>query len=219
MYWDFFAKRVKELGHIDICLVVGDCIEGKGAKSGGTELLEADLMKQCTIAEEAIDYVGADQTYMVFGTSYHTGSDFDAERKICNDVGAVKIGSHDWINVNGLVFDYKHHVGSSQVPYARHTAVARERMWNMFWNEWDEFPKADVFLRGHVHYFDYCGGYGWLAMTLPALQGYGSKYGSRICSGTVDFGFVHFDVTSKDDYTWAHHILKLRRSKQPIKAK
>lgn len=215
-YWNYFAREVKALGHIDVCLIVGDCIEGKGEKSGGTELLEADPMKQCTIAETVIETIGADKNFMVFGTQYHTGDDADAERAIQKHVKAEKIGSHDWIDINGLIIDYKHHVGSSQVPYSRHTAVAKERMWNMFWNEFDEFPKADVFLRGHVHYYDFCGGYGWLAMTLPALQGYGSKFGARICSGTVDFGFVHFDITSKDEYSWAHHIMKLKRSKQAI---
>jgi hypothetical protein len=215
-YWNYFDREVKALGPIDITIVVGDCIEGKNEKAGGTELLEADTTKQCMIAETILKGINTDKMFMVYGTNYHTGDVMDAERTIADSVGATKIGSHDWIDVNGLIIDYKHHVGSSQVPYARHTAVARERMWNLFWNEWDEFPKADVFLRGHVHYYDFCGGYGWLAMTLPALQGYGSKFGSRICSGTVDFGFVHFDVTDKDNYSWAHHILKIRRSKQPI---
>jgi hypothetical protein len=219
IYWKFFDDEVRKLGHIDVCLIVGDCIEGKGGKSGGTELLEADPMKQCAIAETVIKRIAADKNFLVFGTNYHTGDDQDAERTIARNVRATKIGSHDWIDINGLIIDYKHHIGSSSVPYGRHSAVARERMWNLFWSEWNECPKSDVFLRGHVHYYDFCGGYGWLGMTLPALQGYGSKYGSRICSGTVDFGFVHFDITSKDEYSWAHHILKLKRSKRAIATK
>ena len=59
-----------------------------------------------------------------------------------------------------------------------------------------------MILRGHVHYLNFCGGPGWLAMTLPALQMKGSKYGVRQCSGVVDFGFTVFDVGEDGRYTW-----------------
>jgi hypothetical protein len=216
VYWDFYAKEIQALMPIDILIVNGDCIDGKGKKSGGTELIEADATKQCTIAEEAIEFAKARHNFLTFGTAYHVGDESDMERKIATDIEADKIGSHDWLDVNGLVFDYKHHASSSIIPHGRHTAIARERLWNMLWNEWDECPKANIIIRSHVHYFNYCGGYGWLAMTTPALQGYGSKLGSRICSGTVDFGFVHFDVTDKDNYSWTPHIMKLKQSKQAI---
>ena len=43
----------------------------------------------------------------------------------------------------------------------------------------------------------------------PALQGYGSKYGKRICSGTVDFGFIHMDIDEKGRLSWEPHILRM----------
>jgi hypothetical protein len=214
-YWKYFAREVDAIKPIDILIVNGDCIEGKGKRSGGTELIEADTGKQCDMAETAIRYVGAKHIVMTYGTPYHTGDENDFENKIAKDLKADKIGSHDWLDVNGCIIDYKHHCGSSVVPHGRHTYVARERLWNLLWAEFEECPKSHIILRSHVHYFDYCGGFNWLGMTLPALQGYGSKYGARVCSGTVDFGFVHFDITNKDNYTWTPHILKLKKFVHP----
>ena len=116
--------------------------------------------------------------------------------------GFSKIGSHEWVSVNGCVFDLKHKVGGSAIPHGRHTAIARDRMWNLLWAEKGLTPKAHVILRGHVHYHNYCGGPGWVAMTLPALQGMGSKFGARQCSGLVDWGVVIFDVDDDGSFDW-----------------
>jgi hypothetical protein len=85
-------------------------------------------------------------------------------------------------------------VGGSTIPHGRFTATAKERLWNVLWNERELRPKAQVILRGHVHYATFCGEPGWVAMTLPALQGMGTRYGGRVCSGTVHWGAVIFDV-------------------------
>ena len=53
--------------------------------------------------------------------------------------------------------------------------------------------EANVIVRSHVHYFNYCGGSNWLALTTPALMGLGDKYGSRVPSGTVDYGLISFE--------------------------
>jgi hypothetical protein len=208
-----FSNTVKSLGHIDILIVNGDCIEGSGSRSGGTELITTDRNKQCEMAEYAIKSVKADHVVMTYGTGYHTGDGEDFESIIAREVKADKIGSHEWVEVNGLVFDCKHHIGSSGIPHGRHTATAKERLWNILWTEHEEQPKADIIIRSHVHYFDYCGGASWLALTTPALQGMGSKYGARRCSGHVDFGMVHFDVNPNGSYTWQPHIARIASQK------
>ncbi len=207
-YWNFYASELDALKPIDVLLINADCVDGQGVKSGGTEQLTTDLEEQVQMAADAIKYADAKEIYMTFGTPYHTGLNEDREEGVASLVGARKIGSHIWVNVNGLIFDLKHHIGGSQSPAGRQTPLARERLWNLLWAEWAEYPKSDIIIRSHVHYFDYAGGYRWLAMTTPALQGYGTKFGARRMSGTVDFGFVHFDVTSKEEYSWGYHILK-----------
>ena len=205
--WDWFSKQIKSLGPIDALIANADLIEGKGVRSGGTELITADRKEQAEMASAVLLSTKARNVFISYGTSYHTGSEEDWEDWVAMEVGARKIGSHDWLDVNGLVFDYRHHIGGSSIPHGRMTAIARERLWNVLWNEHGAFPKADVIIRSHVHYHVFCGGPGWLAMTTPALQWHGSKFGSRQVSGTVDFGFVSFDVTSKEEFSWQSHLL------------
>lgn len=206
--WNYYKATVDALKP-DIVIFNGDAVDGKGQASGGTELLYSDRNVQVNMAVAALEAIpGNPKIVMSYGTAYHTGKEEDFEDQIAKQVKALKIGGEDVIDVNGLVINYRHHVGSSQTPYSRQTAVAKEALWNQLWSLRGEYPLADVLLRSHVHYHTFTGGHGWLAMTLPALQGYGSKYGGRRMSGTVDFGLVHFDVTSKEDYSWHSHILR-----------
>lgn len=215
-YWDFYAEQIDALKPIDVLIVNADCIDGRGDKSGGTEQLTTDRNEQVKMAVDCIRYAECDEVYMTYGTGYHTGNDEDWEDQIAVAVGAKKIGSHIWVDVNGLVFDLKHHTGSSQSPTGRFNSIAKEKVWNVLWNEWGEYPKSDVIIRSHAHYHAYAGGYGWLGMITPALQGYGSKFGARRMSGTVDFGFVSFDVTSKKEYSWGSRIMKSTNLKPSV---
>lgn len=203
-----FCKIVKQLQPIDYLFINGDCVDGTGSKSGGTELLTTDINKQCDMVIEAIKQIKAKRIVMTYGTPYHCGL-VDSEDMIAREVKAVKIGGHEWVDVNGLVFDLKHKVGSSSIPHGRFTAIAKEKLWNLLWAEREESPKSHIIIRSHVHYHNFCGSNDWLSLTTPALQGPGSKYGTRQCSGTVDFGVVHFDVNPSGSYSWQAHIIKL----------
>ena len=206
--WDWFDKQVKGLGKVDVLIVNGDAVDGKGPASGGTEQLYMSYEDQADMAAIIISKFGKPSVNMSFGTGYHTGTDQDWESILARQIGAEKIGDEDNINVNGLVINYKHHLGTSQVPYGRATAVLRDKFWKDIWALRGEYPKVDVVIRSHVHYHQYVGGPDFLAMTIPALQGYGSKYARRL-SGVVDIGFVVFDITSKGLYSWDPHILRM----------
>lgn len=201
--WEWYMSSLKKYGPFDVVIVNGDLIDGSGWRSGGTEQSVIDRLHQCEMAEYCIRQTMGKNTkvYITIGTAYHTGEAEDFETVVANGIGANKIGSHEWIDIEGVVFDVKHHVGSSSVPHGRHTAIARERLWNVLWAERGLQPKAHVTIRSHVHYYDFCGGVDWIGMTTPALQGYGTKYGARRCSGLVDFGFVVFECNKKS-YTW-----------------
>ncbi len=214
--WNFVVDKAAQLQPIDLLIVNGDCIDGKGDKSGATELITVDRNEQCDMAIAGIEQFAAKDIVMSYGTSYHTGAREDFEDQIARQVGVLKIGSHDWVDVNGLMFDYRHHVGSSVIPHGRHTAIARERLWSVLWAERDEYPRSDVIIRSHVHYFAYCGGDDWLAMTTPALQAYGSKFGARRASGTVDYGIVSFDIKDRESFSWTKHLLKFKRQKPQV---
>jgi predicted MPP superfamily phosphohydrolase len=212
--WSYYIDAINRLKPIDILIVNGDAVDGKGEKSGGTELITSDRRKQADMAVYAIKQAKAKKIVMTFGTPYHTGTGEDWEDSIASEVKAEKIGGHEWYDINGVKFDVKHKVSSSSVPHARMTPLAKEKLWNQVWHAEHELqPESDVIIRSHVHFHCFCGGPNWLAMSTPALQGFGSKFGARQCAGLVHVGLIKFDVTSKTDRPWEAYIANLPSQK------
>lgn len=195
--WDWYFQQVKLLKP-EVLFVLGDMIDGKGPRSGGTELITTDRIRQSEMATEIIGAVGCKQITMVYGTPYHTGNGEDYEAIIAKNVGAYITG-HAFPICNGLQFDLKHKVGGSTIPHGRSTPLQKAKLWNKMWHDHNnEQPNADIIIRGHVHYHEYSGNSQGLAMTCPALQGWGSKFGVRQCEGIVDTGLLWFDIRPGD---------------------
>lgn len=217
--WEFYASSLKNTGKIDILFVNGDSIDGSGKRSGGTELLTTDRHEQCDIATRCIQEANADKVYMTFGTPYHTGVNEDFETIIAKNVNAVALDDQLFVNVNGIIFDVKHHTNGSVTPYGRATAIGRSKVWNTEWSETGNQPKANCFLRSHVHYDKHTGDSKFIAMTLPALQGPDTKYGGRRCEGTVSFGLTNFKVAKNQKISnlfWEVHTKDLETFKQEL---
>lgn len=206
--WDWYAATLAKLQPIDVLVVNGDAIDGKGERSGGTEQFEMDRHEQALIAARCIREAKAGKVYVIRGTPYHVGKDEDFEDTVASEVGAAHVGYHDWIDCAGVVFDFKHKVSTSSIPHGRHTGPARSALWNALWAERGLQPRAQVFVRSHAHYFDYSGDARTLIIVTPALQGFGSKYGAAECEGTVDVGLVSFDCQD-GRYTWKAHLADL----------
>ena len=207
--WAWYSKLMEKLQPIDILIVNGDCLDGKGEASGGTELITTDRREQVLMAAECINTAKAKSIYMTIGTPYHSGKEEDWEAVLASEVGADKIGCHEWYDCNGLVFDCKHFVSGSIIPHGRHTAIARDKLWNELYAIRGGQPAADVFLRSHVHYYNYCGEPDKLMIILPALQVW-SKYGAKRHSGIINTGVVSFDVVGKRDFAWQAHLLDMK---------
>jgi len=213
--WGLYEKMVKKYSPIDFLLIPGDCVEGKGTRSGGTELITTDRGTQAEMAAQCIALWKCPYIVMTYGTSYHTGVSEDWEDAVARhpDVKAKKIGGEEWININGTTFNIKHYISNTSVPYTKGTPLARERIWNMIWSEHEEAPKSDVIVRAHVHNFFYTGDNNFLGMTLPALQGLGSKFGTRIPSTHVDFGLVFVQVEKDGSFSWRPDIVRGKTQK------
>ncbi len=208
-FWNDYCAELESIKPIDTAFFLGDAIEGKGERSGGTENVTADRIEQIAMAARCIEQVGAKNLIMVYGTPYHTGADEDWEAELAKKVKATKIGSHEWVTIGPTTFDLKHFVSGSSIPHGRGTSLARDRLWNALWADRQEQPRASVFIRAHVHYHTYVGEHDWVAMTLPALQLARTKYGARRHSGTVTSGFVSFDVNHTGAIPiWRAHILR-----------
>lgn len=215
--WQWYKNVCKELQPVDALIVNGDAIDGKGEKSGGTEQITTDRREQTVIAADCIREMKAKEVYLIFGTPYHGGNEEDWEAVLAQEVGAQKVGSHEWFDAEGLIFDCKHFVSGSIIPHGRHTSISRDKLWNEMWAAKGGQPLADVLIRAHVHYFNFCGEPGKLMVILPSLQLW-SKFGARKQSGIINTGLVHFDVVSKDDYSWRPHLVEMRAfAPKPIK--
>lgn len=205
--WEWFQESVEREGPFDIGLGNADLIDGPGHKSLGSEHITPVESEQLEMAEEVIATIGAKRNILTYGTAYHTGLANDFEAMLARKIGAEH-GAHIDLNVNGLRFNVRHHTGRSSIPYGM-SPVAKERMWDALLGIRDGEKPADIYIRSHVHQFRVYGDGDYLAMTLPALQGPGSKFGRR-CSGDYAVGFVVFDIDPQGGYQW-----KLVRAKLP----
>src|SRR3990167_1949421 len=207
-----FWRMVKAHGPFDLAVWTGDLVEGRGAKSGGTEVIIPDENEQAAVAAEIIGAVPAKKHLFAYGTPYHVGVDKDNEDLVVGLLGAagydVAIRERLWFDVNGKIFDCRHFTSNSAIPHGKFTPLAREWLWNLVWNDLKDRPKADIIVRSHIHSFDFCGKANWLAVVTPALQAAMTKLGRRL-SCAVDFGMIWFDIESREAWDWNRDIVEL----------
>jgi len=219
--WEEYSRMIDKLKPIDIVVHNGDAVDGKGHRSGGTEIIMPEMKDQIDAATTCLQYTKARKFILTRGTAYHVSpggedcEDFIAEA-LKKDADRVKIGDHEFINVNGCIFDIKHHLGNTSVSYGKGTPIGKDQLHNDLWAIRKLQPNADVIVRSHVHNFFQCGDVRWLGLTTPALQGMGSKFGARRCSGLVDFGLVWFDVYKDGRYTWGRDCVLVEEQKATV---
>ena len=198
--WQFYVDTLEKIGYVDVVVLNGDAIDGKGKRSGGTEQITSDLFQQIKIVTECVQQIKFGKFFMTYGTPYHVSSDGDDfEMNIAEQFDGV-IKDHLWLNVNGCILDFKHKISSSSVLQSRVNALVKEYVWNREWTNIEGAPCSDVIVRSHVHYhMSVKDPNSFLGMTTPALQAPDTKYGGRQCSGTVHFGVILFEIPQ--DYT------------------
>lgn len=211
--WEFWMEKLYKWKPFDIAITNGDLTDGKGYRSGGSELITADRFKQAEICYHALKEIGANKYRFTFGTPYHSGMEEDFEIKVVDEFQKngidAEITGHGFYEINGLNFDVKHKIANG-MHHTRATPLLKEIDANYFWSDEEIEPRANVVIRSHVHkslqtWQD--GRYGFIT---PALTGLGDKYGARQCSNLVDFGFIVMDVPNNKEkgITWKFETLK-----------
>lgn len=193
--WEAYAGWIEQAKPIDYLFVNGDSIDGKGDRSGGTELITSDREKQCRMAHDAITIceVPGHNIVMTKGTGYHVGNDEDWEEILSEYLDAKACKSHEWPSIDGIVFDLKHQpAGSTNVAY--NSVIGKDKLSNVIWEEYNAQPKAQVIIRSHLHRASSVCEPLWVGILTPALQGAGTKFGARRCSMRVDFGITVIDI-------------------------
>lgn len=220
--WDTYTNLLEENQPYDVGIFTADAIEGKAPRSGGAELITPDRDVQCKMAEYCCDevrkYTNKEfKWYGVYGTPYHVGVTEDFENFVYREAGFEAWSAEEHVEVNKVMINVKHRIGGSSIPHGRFTGLAKEALWNMYWNRDHETPKGDIFVRGHVHYFAMCCDPGFAALTVPALQVAATKYGARHCVGTVHWGFVIIDIEEDGEFQIYRKIRSLKSLKPEIR--
>lgn len=212
--WEWFSDKVKSIGKVDAVVANGDLIEGKGYRSGATEMITTDLIKQTEIAIRLLEEIKFDKFYCTTGTASHTsefGEDFES---LVADRFKGIIKDHLFLDVNGCILDIKHDIPGSSLLSGRTTAVIKAWEWACKQADNGTAPRPDVILRSHVHFCMMAtDNKNFIAMTTPALQSAASKYGKRKCQGITDFGFIEIDIPANyshiTDFKYKVHLKNL----------
>ena len=168
------------------------------------------------MATEALSIWKAKKVFMTYGTPYHVGKEAeDFERTIAVKLNAV-IEGHLYLNIEGLVFDIRHKVATSIVPYGRATALLRELTWALIKEASDTGPKVDVVIRSHAHYSISVKQPGKLAIITPGLQLARGRFGARECTGDIHWGAIRLIVNNGKVTQVDEDICKLQSSKPKI---
>ena len=213
--WRWFYAEAVKIRPVDVLLLNGDAIDGRGEKAGGVECITTDRTKQCEMAIRVIKVLQPKHVILTYGTTYHVASSGEewegAIAKTLADSntfsGDVAVGAHEWFSVNGVVFDAKHHVAMGAAPQTQFSSITRDSIWQMLWAMRREAPRANIIIRSHLHTYLFAKTSDFTGIVTPGLQAY-SKYGAKQVSRTIDYGFLHFDVTKEGNWTCVDHLAR-----------
>ena len=206
--WSWYVRHTKGKKY-DICVLNGDLIDGSGIRmSGAAESVTTDMNQQSEMFLKTLEMVNAKEFIVVAGTPVHTitKDGVDVEEIISRRIGA-KFYDQLFLDVNGVVFDFKHHASQSNVPLRTTAGLRNDLLWNLIHADAGTQPRAHVMCRSHVHHYMFLGDADRLAMTLPCLQGEGGRYPRRF-SSLITMGFVDFEVSAEGGYKWKIERLK-----------
>jgi len=203
--WNFFINTIDSLKPFTHAIFNGDLIDGDGKKSKGTELITTDRNIQVDMAVKVMDTVGANVNVISYGTPYHAGDGEAFEYNIAQQTGAI-LNAENLLNIGGIIFNVKHHVGGSSTPYGAATPLLKDALWSDLWAQMEHNPTADIVVRSHAHTFIRIDDGFRTAVVLPALQGAMTKFGTLRCTKVVHWGFAYVDIFSDGHYEF-HEVL------------
>lgn len=200
--WNWVKRETRKYGPYDFCIANGDLVDGLGRSVDGREALTTDMNLQVDMATEVLQHLDAKEYRITFGTKYHT-SPQNWEKNIGDKLGCrpEDMGNILQLDVNGLIMNCRHHIGTSSSPQSMNTAPIREALQSLLKAEKGMNEKADCFVFSHRHKASDCS---WLhpwqrIIVTPGMQG-PSIFGEQRCSGPIDIGFVVLTVRNRKDW-------------------
>jgi len=195
--WDWYEKTVNKIKP-RIAIWNGDLIDGPG-KKGAIDHITTNLAEQRDMAIEVIETAGALKNIFTFGTRFHVEDGEDQETLIANHFGG-DIQAEQLLEIEGVRMAFRHHTGKTSIPHGQGTLIAKQLLWTVVHDLQHSDKAADIVFRSHVHeYVDIMCGIGH-AITIPALQASGCRYGRRY------FGYYHVGVLEMDIHRGNYNI-------------
>ena len=211
--WDAYVRIVYEIGKVDLVVLNGDGLEGKGKRNEGLELLTADRFEQADMAYQALSIFDTKKFHLTYGTPYHTGEGENFEEEIAIRLEA-QIESRAALDVNGLFLDIRHFSPGSQTPMGPVTGLQREKIMALLD---DRIDKGGISIRSHIHKFYCVIDHHGAVFTTPCFQTH-SEFGAKKCSGDIDLGLLVFTVQDKNNWSWVRHSIDVNIfRREPIK--
>lgn len=207
--YNWHRTSVVHGGPYDIVILGGDFVDGKQGKSDGEDLWSTRRKDQVECAVKCLRPLirkGRTKVFGVKGTRYHTEGDWDDE--VLEELGA-EVSHHEFLEINGKVFDVKHKIGCGGAPSSR-PGVRNEWLHSLIWNAHGAGPRADVVIRHHAHTYWHEGDGAYLGIVVPGMQWF-SDFGQLNVSRWIGIGCVKFtmETGSKEMPKWEAMLAKL----------
>jgi len=203
--YGYWKQMVKDVGKVDVLVLMGDIIDGVGKNSNGREMWSTDVDKQIRCALELLKMIDFDKSVAVYGSEYHVEGNLNADQVLARELGCTYQGwelilkpqnSREKIHVSHNIS-----VSSSAWQY-RTTAIARELMFSLL-NE-REIGMYKCIVRGHAHYYvfvQYSSNMGWVNPCWQARTPYLVKKGLAL---VPKLGYTVLEVEDND--IWRHDV-------------
>lgn len=169
--WCKFTQHVDGLQADKKVLVVnGDLVDGDhhGTVSIVTNNIEVQEAAAIDLLKPAAK--GYDAVYVVRGTEAHTQPGAQSDERIARGIGAVQDATTGqfsrwqlWLDVDGIVFNVAHHIGTTSSAAYESSAVMREMVAALVEaGQWEQ-RLPDVVIRSHRHRY--------IKLAIPSARG------------------------------------------------
>jgi len=196
--WDFYAKTIKSLGKIDLCLCNGDLVQGP-SKKNPRQNLTTDMEDQINMATECLELTKAKKFVFTRGTCYHVETDIENEDRIASRFKS-SIADTQKIDVNGCIIQAKHTTGKSGTAYGSATPLQSSSVVQLINDSTNGNARADIYVRSHIHEMIVIERNLYTAVSTPCLQMKGLAYGRKY-SGFYDVGIMWIDIVDKNNFS------------------
>lgn len=157
--WKCWQYLVQQWKNPDYLILNAEGLEGPQRRQSGTVNWSNDIKDQVDNAKLLLEMFHAKKIYLTKGSNYHVSLEngaLDAEEYLGDKIGAEEIRGRKaqdelWLDIDGCIFNFAHHISGTKVPQYRSTALTRE-MFVTYVNQ-KHLHNARVIIRSHVQYF------------------------------------------------------------------